>query len=186
MNRAKIVSMRHIVSAVLILGASASFAQFKKKIEIPDWDNAVRFELVASQSPVRPGDTFELALLADIQEGYHLYGPEEPEPTRTAVSVQSNALKAGKPTYPPVIQRELEGLGSYNLYEGPIVIRVPVTLATDFKGKSVEAPLEVAYQLCTDFACSAPSTRVLSVTLPGAATGTEVKKLHPSVFSKKK
>jgi len=178
--------MRQVVFAVLTLGASASFAQFTKKIEIPDWDNAVRFELLSSQSPVRPGDAFELALLAEIQPGYHLYGPEEPEPTRTSVTVQSPALKAGKPSYPPVIQRELEGLGSYNLYEGSIVIRVPVTLPAVFKGKSVEAPLEVAYQLCTDFACSAPSTRVLSVTLPGAAPGAEVKKLHPSIFNKKK
>jgi hypothetical protein len=179
--------MRHVLLSVLTLWASVSFAQFnKKKIEIPDWDNAVRFELLASQSPVRPGDAFELALLADIREGYHLYGPEEPEPTRTAVSVQGSALKAGKPSYPPVIERELEGLGSYKLYEGPIVIRVPVTLSPDFKGKSLDAPLEVAYQLCTDFACSAPSTRVLSVTLAGAAPGTDIKKLHPSVFSKKK
>ena len=185
MNRAKMTSMRHVVFALLTLGASASFAQFKKRIEFPDWDNAVRFELLASQTPVRPGDAFELALLADIQEGYHLYGPEEPKPTRTAVSVQSDELKAGKPSYPPVIQRELEGLGSYNLYEGPIVIHVPVALSPVFKGKSVEAPLEVAYQLCTDFACSAPSTRVLSVTLPGASPGAEVKKLHPSIFTNK-
>ncbi len=82
---------------------STSFAQFqKKKIEIPNWENAVRFELVASQSPVRPGDSLELALLAEIQEGYHLYGPEEPEPTRTSVSLQSPALKPGKPSYPPL------------------------------------------------------------------------------------
>jgi hypothetical protein len=66
------------------------------------------------------------------------------------------------------------------------VIRVPVTLSPVFKGKNVEAPLEVAYQLCTDFACSAPSTRVLSVTLPGALPGAEVKRLHPSVFTQKK
>ncbi len=178
--------MRHVLFAVLTLGASVSFAQFKKKIEIPDWDKAVRFELVASQSPVRPGDAFELALLADIQEGYHLYGPEEPEPTRTAVSLQSSVLKTGKPSYPPVITRELEGLGSYNLYEGPIAIRVPVTLPADFKGTSVEAPLEVNYQLCTDFACSAPTTKVVSLTLPSGVPGAEVKKLHPSVFSRKK
>jgi hypothetical protein len=178
--------MRQVLFSVLVLWASVSLAQFdKKKIEIPDWENAVRFELVASQSPVRPGDVFELALLADIQEGYHLYGPEEPEPTRTAVSVRSPALTPGKPSYPPVIERELEGLGTYKLYEGPIAIRVPVTLAADFKGKSIEAPLEVAYQLCTDFACSAPTRRVLSVTLPGAAQGAEVKKLHPNVFTKK-
>jgi hypothetical protein len=179
--------MRQALFILSTLLASTALAQFeKKKIEIPDWDNAVRFEVVASQSPVRPGDAFELALLADIQDGYHLYGPEEPEPTRTAVSVESPALKSAKPSYPPPIRRELEGLGSYNLYEGSLAIRVPVTLAADFKGKSLEAPLEVEYQLCTDFACSAPTSKVLTVSLPGAAPGTEVKKLHPDVFLSKK
>ena len=178
--------MRHVVFAVLTLLPSLSFAQFQKKIEIPDWENAVRFELVASQSPVRPGDAFEIALLAEIQEGYHLYGPEEPEPTRTAVSLQGSALKSGKPVYPPPIHRELEGLGAYNLYEGSLIIRVPVTLSRDFKGKTVEAPLEVAYQLCTDFACSAPTTKVVSVSLPSAAAGAEVKKLNPNVFPPRK
>lgn len=177
--------MRNVLFAVLTLGAASSFAQFKKKIEIPDWEKAVRFELVASQTPVRPGDAFELALLADIQEGYHLYGPDEPEPTRTEVTVRGESLQAGKPSYPPPIRRELEGLGSYDLYEGPIAIRVPVTLSQSFKGKSVETPLEVAYQLCTDFACSPPSKKVLSVTLPGAPKGAEVQKLHPSIFQKK-
>jgi len=177
--------MRNVAFAVLTLSAAASLAQAKKKIEIPDWEKAVRFELVASQTPLRPGDAFELALLADIQEGYHLYGPEEPEPTRTAVSVRGESLQAGKPSYPPPIRRELEGLGSYDLYEGPIAVRVPVTLSPNFKGNTVEAPLEVAYQLCTDFACSAPSTKVLSVAIPGAAKSAEVKKLHPSIFQKK-
>lgn len=177
--------MGNVAFAALTLSGAAAFAQFGKKIEIPNWETAVRFELVASQTPLRPGDAFELALLADVQEGYHIYGPDEPEPTRTAVSVQGESLQAGKPSYPPPIRRVLEGLGSYDLYEGPIVIRMPVTLSPSFKGKTVEAPIEVAYQLCTDFACSAPTTKVLSVAIPGAAKGAEVRKLHPSIFQKK-
>lgn len=177
--------MRNAVLVALTLAAAVSHAQIRRRIEIPDWEHAVRFEVVASQSPIRPGDTFELALLADIQEGYHLYGPEEPEPTRTAVTVPGGELRAGKVSYPPPIRRELEGLGSYDLYEGSIVIRVPVTAPASFKGKSVDVPLEVAYQLCTDFACSAPTTKVVSVTIPGAAKGSEVKKLNPDIFQKK-
>jgi len=177
--------MRNAVFAVASLSAALSFAQFRKKIEIPDWERAVRFELVSSQTPIRPGDAFELALLAEVEEGYHLYGPDEPEPTRTAVRVSSDSLKAGKPSYPPPIRRELEGLGSYDLYEGSIVIRVPVTLSPSFKEKAVEAPLEVDYQLCTDYACSAPTSKVLSIAIPGAAKDAAVKKLHPNIFQKK-
>jgi hypothetical protein len=60
-----------------------------------------------------------------------------------------------------------------------------VTLSTGFQDKSLEAPLQVAYQLCTDYACSAPTTKLLSVALPSAAKGADVKKLHPSIFQKK-
>jgi DsbC/DsbD-like thiol-disulfide interchange protein len=177
--------MRNVVLVFLTLIAASVFAQSKKRIQIPDWENAVRFELVASQAPVRPGDAFELALLAEIQEGYHLYGPEEPEPTRTAVILRADSLQAGKTSYPTPIRRELEGLGAYDLYEGAIAIRLPVTLTSSFKGQSVEAPVEVAYQLCTDFACSAPTKKVLSFSIPGAPKGAEVKKLHPDIFQKK-
>jgi hypothetical protein len=129
--------MRHVIAALLGLFASTALAQFEtKKIEIPDWENAVRFEVVASQAPVRPGDAFELAVVAEIEPGYHLYGPEEPEPTRTEVRVQPGVLEPGPTMYPPVIHRELEGLGAYNLYEGSIAVRIPVTLPPNFQGKT--------------------------------------------------
>ena len=54
-------------------------------IEYPDWDNSVRFLFVASQEPIRQGDDIELAILADITPGYHLYGPEEKKPSRTEI-----------------------------------------------------------------------------------------------------
>jgi hypothetical protein len=179
--------MRHVIPALLAVFASTASAQFEtRKIEIPDWENAVRFDVVASQSPVRPGDAFELAVVAEIEPGYHLYGPEEPEPTRTEVSLEPGALKPGKPLYPPVIRRELEGLGAYNLYEGSISVRIPVSLPANFEGKNVAALLEVGYQLCTDFACSAPTTKTLTASLNAAPAGAKVQKLHANIFEKKK
>jgi hypothetical protein len=179
--------MRHVIAALLAVLASNASAQFEtKKIEIPDWERAVRFDVVASQSPIRPGDVFELAVVAEIEPGYHLYGPEEPEPTRTAVSVEAGALEPGKPVYPPVIRRELEGLGAYNLYEGSMAVRIPVKLPANFQGKNVDAQVEVAYQLCTDYACSAPTRKTLSASLNAAAAGTKIQKLHPGIFEKKK
>jgi hypothetical protein len=179
--------MRHVIAALLTLFASTALAQFEtKKIEIPDWENAVRFEVVASQAPVRPGDAFDLAVVAEIEPGYHLYGPEEPEPTRTEVRVQPGVLEPGPTMYPPVIHRELEGLGAYNLYEGSIAVRIPVTLPPNFQGKNVDARVEVGYQLCTDFACSAPTTKTLSTSFSAGAPGAKVEKLHPDIFAKKK
>lgn len=169
-----------IPASWIVLAAVSS--QFAPRIEIPDWENSVRFELVASQEPVRPGDSFELALIAEIDPGYHLYGPEEPEPSRTIARVASKDLEASTPVYPPVIRRELEGLGEYDLYEGRIAIRLPVKLVADEELGELVATVELNYQICTDFACSAPTSDVFSLSLPRAKVGASVRRLHSDVF----
>lgn len=171
--------------SLMSLACALAPVAFGQQIDIPDWDNAVRFDLVASQEPVRPGDSFELALVADVQPGYHLYGPKEPEPSRTRVALIGSTLKAGEVVYPPVLRRDLSGLGEFDLYEGRIAIRVPVTLAKDSTGSAVKASVEVDYQLCTDFACSAPTSDQFSIEIPRGKAGESVKKLYPDIFSKK-
>lgn len=166
---------------VMLLATTTVSAQ---NFEIPDWDNSVKFELVASQDPIRPGDEFELALVAYIEDGYHLYGPEEQEPSRTKVGVDGDDLTSGEPDYPPVIRRELSGLGEYDLYEGQIAIRIPVTLAKTAKAGSREARLYVDYQICTDYACSAPTSDELVLQLETAETAAEIQPLYPDIFKK--
>ena len=149
---------------------------------IPDWENAARFALVASQSPVRPGDSLEVAVVAELEEGYHLYGPEEAFPTATVVElVEGGAFEAGEPAYPAPIRRDLSGLGEYDLYEGTVAIRIPVTSVVE-RGRSADAEVLVRYQLCTDNACSAPTSTTLELSLPTATAGAPVKMLHSEIF----
>lgn len=166
----------------LLLCSGTSSGQ---SIEIPDWDHSVSFELMASQAPVRPGDAFELALVATIVKGYHLYGPEENPPSRTEVSIESATLEIGDVHYPPVIQRDLSGLGEFDLYEGEIAIRVPAT-ATKMAEGHHKVEFTINYQVCTDYACSAPTSDRLALELVAAAGGASVKQLHADVFKKLK
>jgi len=170
------------VALVLALAAGVAGGQ---QFEIPDWDNSVKFELIASQHPIRPGDAFEVAVVVDIEEGYHLYGPEEPEPSRTEVSVSGHNVKAGKPSFPPAVKRELSGLGTYHLYEGSVAIRIPVTFSADVVTGEQSIHVDVGYQICTDFACSAPASEALELSLQTAAPGAEVEKLYPGIFETK-
>jgi Thiol:disulfide interchange protein DsbD, N-terminal len=169
------------LSLVSIVIAPFALAQ---QVEIPDWENAVRFDLVSSQEPVRPGDSFELALIAEIQPGYHLYGPKEAAPSRTKVSLDAGSLKAGEIVYPPVLRRDLSGMGEFDLYEGRIAVRIPVSLAKDPAGGELKASVDVDYQLCTDFACSAPTSDKFSIQIPRGKAGDAVKKLYPDIFTK--
>ncbi len=171
--------------SILVVLLSSSAVLGAQNFEIPDWENSVKFELVASQKPVRPGDTFELALVAYIEDGYHLYGPKEPEPSRTHVAVEGIDLSSGEPEYPPAIRRELSGLGEYDLYEHQVAIRVPVTLEKDAKAGTREARLKVSYQICTDYACSAPASDELVIDLQTAEAGAKVQSLYPDIFTKK-
>ena len=174
---------RRLMLSALLLAVSGGLAAGQAPM-IPDWENAARFELVASQSPVRPGDHLEVAVVAELDEGYHLYGPEEAFPTATVVElVEGGAFKSGEPDYPPPIRRDLSGLGEYDLYEGTIAIRIPVTSVLE-RGRSADAEVLVRYQLCTDNACSAPTSTTLELSLPTARAGAPVKELHSEIFGK--
>lgn len=167
----------------LTLGASAQSGT--QQFEVPDWENSVRFELLASQQPARPGDDLELAVVAQIEPGYHLYGPEERKPNRTEVHVSgSEFFRMQDPSFPPVITRELLGLGKYDLYEGKIAIRIPISMTSaGMERKSIPVEVKVNYQVCTDVACSPPASTILSLSLPVAPPGAPVQRQHEHIFS---
>ena len=171
------------LALVLLLAGSFVLAQ---NIEIPDWESSVRFELVASQEPVRPGDALELAVVVEIEPGYHLYGPEEKKPNRTEVSVSGELVKPGEPIFPPVVTRDLSGLGTYGLYESKIAIRIPVAVEDSAaESNSVPVDVRIDYQVCTDVACGAPTHKTLSLSLPVAAKGAAVEKRNQGIFDLK-
>ncbi len=176
---------RHLIlapfaSVALVATAAAQGSHIP---EIPDWENAAKFELLASQSPVRPGDRLEVAVLAELEAGYHLYGPEEAPPTATAVELVGGPFEGEEPRYPEPIRRDLSGLGEYDLYEGSVAIRIPVTSTVEpGKGEAAQLGVLVRYQLCTDNACSAPTSTTLELALPVAGQGSPVERLRPDVF----
>ncbi len=167
-----------LISALGLLAAGGGQTQ----IGIPDWENAADFKLVASQSAVRDGDRFEVAVLAEIAPGYHLYGPEEKPPSATVAEwTAPDAFTPGDPMYPEPIRRDLSGLGEFDLYEGSVAIRIPVDARV--RGEEpVVGEVLLRYQLCTDNACSAPTSATLTVDLPVAGKGAPVKPTHPEIF----
>lgn len=174
---------RLLLAGLLLTGSGGLAAALASQAPlIPDWENAAKFELVASQSPVRPGDHLEVAVVAELDDGYHLYGPEEAFPTATVVElVEGGAFEGGEVAYPAPIRRDLSGLGEYDLYEGTVAIRIPVTSVLE-RGRSADAEVLVRYQLCTDNACSAPTSTTLALSLPTAKAGAAVKNLHSEIF----
>jgi DsbC/DsbD-like thiol-disulfide interchange protein len=178
--------MKTLSMAVALAGSVALAGA--QGIELPDWDNAVRFELVVSQDKARPGDSLELALVTRILPGYHIYGPKEKKPNRTEIHPQPlSGLSFGEASFPVPVSRDLADLGKFDLYEGEVTFRIPVSVSSQGElAGSLPVQLKVNYQICTDSACSPPIARTLSVEIPTAARGTPVKKLRPEVFAARK
>jgi len=170
------------LSLLLLLITTGAPAVGQIAIEIPDWENAASFELVSSQSAIRDGDLFEVAVLAEIEPGYHLYGPEEKPPSATVAEWTAPvSFSPGDPAYPEPIRRDLSGLGEFDLYEGRVVIRIPVSAKATGEAP-VAAEVLLRYQLCTDNACSAPTSSMLTLDLPVVGQGTPIERTHQDIF----
>jgi hypothetical protein len=178
--------MIRILTAFTFLVLGSDTRPLLQHIEYPDWDNSVRFLFIASQEPVRPGDDVALAVLADITPGYHLYGPEEKRPNRTEIEfLESEGFEWGTPEFPPVIKRDLSGLGEYDLYEGEIAIILPVEIdGLVTERPNISARIRLKYQVCTDRACSPPELVEMGVRIPVAEAGQPVQKLYTDIFQK--
>lgn len=176
------MNMLIFVSLVASLAAVAT-----QEIELPDWENAVRFEILASQDKARPGDSLELALLTRILPGYHIYGPKEKKPNRTELQpLPLPGLSFGEPAFPPAITRDLADLGKFDLYEGEVTFRIPVRVSPQAAGRSFPVQIKVNYQICTDSACSPPVSRTLSLEVPAAPRGAPVRAVRPEIFGARK
>jgi len=122
-----------------------------------------------SRAAVRPGQTFHVAVAIDIQEGWHLYGPN-PEidfVKTTTVSLKPQTpfevgdidVPEGHTKKDPVLKEEL------TTYAGRIWFRLPVTVSEDAETGETQLVLELNTQACDARRCLPPRTARVSVPL---------------------
>jgi len=145
----------------------------------------VTIEVYASRLSAGPGGSLELAVMLDIDDGWHLYGknPDADFLVPSTVMVEpAERLSIGEIDEPephrmtdPILKQEL------NTYTGRIRFHVPVTVHTDAEVGSATLTLSVKTQACDDSRCLPPQTTTLQVPLeidPEASDETR----HPALF----
>lgn len=112
----------------------------------------------------------------ELAEGLHIYA--DPVPTgfvSTKVSVdETKGLRTGDPRYPETKSITFDKLDvTLNVYKGIVDIAVPVSLTAELmnwtlpnKPKSIDIPLTVTYQACSETVCYLPKTEKISVSVP--------------------
>ncbi|HEY7120851.1 MAG TPA: cytochrome c biogenesis protein CcdA [Tepidisphaeraceae bacterium] len=110
---------------------------------------------------VHPGQQAAVAIVLDLQRGFHAQSHTPKDPNLIALSVRTDArplVTLGQPIYPPGHDENYPGLGEVNVYSGRTIVYVPIEIANDAKPGPLTLGGTIRYQVCDDKMCFAPQT----------------------------
>lgn len=151
--------------------------------------DVVQITPVLSKTGFTPGETFQAALILEIMDEYHLnaHTLTDPDLIPTAVKVPDNSAVAWPfIRYPEDLEKagyQVSGLMDEQYHERVILIVVG-RIPEDAEVGELKASLGVEYQTCTDTFCLFPVTKSSEIIIPVVSPGTDVKDIHPEIFSK--
>ncbi|KKN64134.1 hypothetical protein LCGC14_0494750 [marine sediment metagenome] len=146
----------------------------------------VTVDLFASRLQVRAGQTFYVAVVLEIADGWHIYGPNPGVDfvVPTTISLVPNAavtagdivLPASRPLADPVLGETVE------IYEGQIQLLIPLTVNPDAASGPATLQLHLVTQACDEAQCLAPQTATLQLTLDIDPDAPRELTRYPSIF----
>jgi DsbC/DsbD-like thiol-disulfide interchange protein len=117
----------------------------------------------SADSPVRAGARFNVKLVAEVQEGWHLYSlrpmAEGPIPTRIWIAEGQPFSLAGavRSPDPHVVQDANFGM-EVETYEGEAVFTLPVRAVAGATAGVQKLVVSASYQSCSNKLCLPPKT----------------------------
>jgi DsbC/DsbD-like thiol-disulfide interchange protein len=123
----------------------------------------VAWKLSPPAASVKAGARFNVKLLAEVQDGWHLYSlkpmAEGPIPTRIWIAEGQPFSLAGavQSPEPQVMQDPSFGM-EVELYEGEAVFTLPVRVATGAPPGAQKLVVSASYQSCNNKLCLPPKT----------------------------
>ncbi|MCZ6673330.1 MAG: DUF255 domain-containing protein [Verrucomicrobia bacterium] len=143
--------------------------------------------LFSSRLNVLPGETLQLALALDVDEGWHLYGPNPDAGflIPTNVTLLPNAAFSVGDIQTPEPRKKLDPVLKQVLatYEGRIWYFVPVKISEDATDGETTLTVEVKSQACDEKRCLMPRTDTIEISLNVSAGGSRSSPRHPAIFN---
>ena len=111
-----------------------------------------------------------------LEDGLHMYGRPLPDGyiASEATITDTPGLRVGTARYPATHPLEFPELGvTLNVYEGVVDVAIPVTPNAELfnpanrdQPETLEIPVSVLFQVCSDTLCYTPRTETLSLAVP--------------------
>ncbi len=154
---------------------------------LPRADTVVKPAVYLSLEPVPRGRTFELAVVAQIQEGFHVNANKVLEdyliPTTLTPELPAG-IKLLETKYPDGQQLKFEfSEQPLNVYEGTFTMRLKLAAAKDAPLGALKVPILLRYQACNDVACLPPVKKPLQAEVIIAPAGAKAVPVNQKVFT---
>ena len=128
-------------------------------------DEALKFEYTST-----------LYVRFEVAEGFHIYADPLPEGfiASKATIPATEGVRVGEGVYPPTREREFPKLGvTLNVYDGTTDVAFPISLGSEIldwpiadKPNSIEIPVDVIYQACSETVCYVPKQETVKLEVP--------------------
>jgi hypothetical protein len=157
--------------------------------QLPRADQVVKPAVYLSLEPVPRGRTFEIAVVGQIQAGFHVNANKVLEdyliPTTLTAELPAG-WKLLETKYPAGKELKVEFSDKpLNVYEGTFVARIKLTAPADAPLGAVKLPLTLRYQACTDTVCLPPVRLALQAEVIIAAANAKAVPVNQKIFASK-
>jgi thiol:disulfide interchange protein DsbD len=147
----------------------------------------LKVESVASVDRIRPGDSFQIAIILSLPPGLHVNAhlPSDPDLIPTVVEITPPpGIEVGAVEYPAARERALSFTPKpIAVYEGEVVMLAPATASANLARAPLVLEGTLTAQACNDESCFPPSTVPFSLKLAVDVAGAAVKPVRPELFA---
>src|SRR5688500_1309361 len=138
-----------LVTLVTIAGAPLALGQS---------DRVVKAQAYASVDAVRPGDKFKLAVVLNVEPGYHInaHVPSDPGLIATAISLEPTpGIRLSEPNYPAPVYQRFEFLPNTDLavHDGTVYILIDAEADKSLAQGPAVIRGTLTVQSCNDKVC---------------------------------
>lgn len=175
------MSTKKIFIVLLLFLAQLTFAQFGVDQQI------VSIKLIGGQDKVHPGTLLKVAVLAHVQEGWHINSnkPNDDFLIPSKVISVDERFPLAKIVFPEAKDINL-GFSDkpVSVFEGEVLIGLLINIDKSLPLDEYKIPVQFKYQACNDQSCMPPSSAIDTLTLNVVDASASIQNINDDVFNK--
>lgn len=154
--------------------------------QVPSGREVVKPEIFVSLDPAGRGSSFEIAVVMKIRPGFHVNAREKSEEYLIATDLKAEVpagFTGGEVAYPQgKLQKFTFSKKMLNVYQGTVILRLPLTASANAPLGAQHIPLKLRYQACSAELCLPPVTIPLDAIINVAASASDSRQVHREIF----